>query len=75
SSKYPPPPLKTNGYHGASTANVPRPVHLEENNVEMQFAILKKKLEIVGIETGICVPGQYNHLLCPKVFQMGIVKG
>ncbi|CAJ2657864.1 unnamed protein product [Trifolium pratense] len=66
SSKYPPPPLKTNGYHGASTANVPRPVHLEENNVEMQFAILKKKLEIVGIETGICVPGQYNHLLCPK---------
>jgi hypothetical protein len=25
SSKYPPSPLKTNGYHGASTAKVPRP--------------------------------------------------
>jgi hypothetical protein len=43
-------------------------VHLEENNVEMQFEVLKKKLETVGIETGICVPGQYNHLLCPEVF-------
>ncbi|KAK2394672.1 DNA helicase [Trifolium repens] len=66
SSKYPPSPLKTNGYHGASTAKVPRPVHLEENSVEMQFEVLKKKLETVGIETGICVPGQYNHLLCPE---------
>jgi hypothetical protein len=43
-------------------------VHLEENSVEMQFEVLKKKLETVGIETGICVPGQYNHLLCPEVF-------
>ena len=43
-------------------------VHLEENSVEMQFDILKKKLEVVGMDTGICVPGQYNHLLCPKVF-------
>lgn len=65
-SKFPPLPLKTNGYHGVSTAKVPRPVHLEENSMESQFDILKKKLEVVGMDTGICVPGQNNHLLCPK---------
>ncbi|TKY45238.1 Twinkle-like protein [Spatholobus suberectus] len=41
----------------------------EEKSVELQFSILKK-LEAVGMETGICVPGQYNHLLCPE-FQGG----
>jgi hypothetical protein len=48
-------------------------VHLEENNVEMQFEVLKKKLETVGIETGICVPGQYNHLLCPEVLFFSVL--
>ncbi|XP_020230809.1 twinkle homolog protein, chloroplastic/mitochondrial isoform X2 [Cajanus cajan] len=70
-SRNPPSPLRTNGYHGgASHASIPRPVQLEttpvEKHVELQFNILKKKLDAVGMETGICVPGQYNHLLCPK---------
>ncbi|XP_027352791.1 twinkle homolog protein, chloroplastic/mitochondrial isoform X2 [Abrus precatorius] len=68
-SRNPPSPLRTNGYLGASHASIPRPVHLEnaaEKSVDMQFNILKKKLEAVGMETGICVPGQYNHLLCPE---------
>jgi len=39
----------------------------EAKSVELQYGILKERLEAVGMETGICVPGQYNHLLCPKV--------
>ncbi|KAK7329649.1 hypothetical protein VNO77_23821 [Canavalia gladiata] len=69
SSRNPQTPLRTNGYHGASHASIPRPVHLEnpeEKNVEMQFSILKQRLEAVGMDSGICVPGQYNHLLCPE---------
>ncbi|KAK7303608.1 hypothetical protein RJT34_14518 [Clitoria ternatea] len=68
-SRNPSSPLRTNGYIGASHASIPRPVHLEnpeEKSAELQFNILKKKLEAVGMETGICVPGQYNHLLCPE---------
>ncbi|KAJ1414365.1 TOPRIM domain [Sesbania bispinosa] len=68
-SKYPPLPLKTNGYHGTSRASVPRPAQLENPDQsigEVQFNMLKKKLEVVGVETGACVPGQYNHLLCPQ---------
>lgn len=34
--------------------------------MEFQFSILKKKLKAVGMDTGICMPGQYNHLLCPE---------
>ncbi|KAL9320589.1 hypothetical protein ACSQ67_012428 [Phaseolus vulgaris] len=68
-SRNSPSPLRTNGYHGASHASIPRPVQLESpgsKSVELQFNILKKRLEAVGMETGICVPGQYNHLLCPE---------
>ncbi|KAE9599195.1 putative DNA helicase [Lupinus albus] len=69
-SKNVPLPLKTNGYSRNSTSHltIPRPVHLEkqdEAKVEMQFNLLKKKLKAVGIDTDICVPGQYTHLLCP----------
>lgn len=39
----------------------------EEKRVDLQFNILKKRLEAVGMDTGICMPGQYNHLLCPEV--------
>ena len=38
-----------------------------EKSVEFQLNILKKKLEAIGMETGMCEPGQYNHLLCPEV--------
>ncbi|XP_052116080.1 twinkle homolog protein, chloroplastic/mitochondrial [Arachis duranensis] len=63
-----PSPLTSNGYSRSSHATVPRPVHLEnpdENEKERRFNSLKYKLEAVGLDTGICVPGQYNHLLCP----------
>ncbi|KAG5005868.1 hypothetical protein JHK85_024410 [Glycine max] len=68
-SRNPPLPLRTNGYHGASQASIPRPVQLEspvEKNMELQLNILKKKLEAIGVETEMCEPGQYNHLLCPE---------
>ncbi|KAG4990345.1 hypothetical protein JHK87_023802 [Glycine soja] len=68
-SRNPPLPLRTNGYHGASHASIPRPVQLEspvEKNMELQLNILKKKLEAIGVETEMCEPGQYNHLLCPE---------
>ncbi|KAG4946163.1 hypothetical protein JHK87_042170 [Glycine soja] len=69
-SRNPPSPLRTNGYHGSSHASIPRPVQLESpmgKSVEFQLNILKKKLEAIGMETGMCEPGQYNHLLCPEV--------
>ncbi|KAE9594858.1 putative DNA helicase [Lupinus albus] len=64
-------PLKTNGFSRTYTSHVtvPRPVHLENLNeakVEMQFNLLKTKLMAIGIDTDICVPGQYTHLLCPS---------
>ncbi|KAL2970253.1 hypothetical protein AAZX31_15G128600 [Glycine max] len=68
-SRNPPSPLRTNGYHGSSHASIPRPVQLESpmgKSVEFQLNILKKKLEAIGMETGMCEPGQYNHLLCPE---------
>ncbi|CAL0301007.1 unnamed protein product [Lupinus luteus] len=37
-----------------------------EAKVEMQFELLKTKLKAIGIDTDICVPGQYSHLLCPN---------
>ncbi|XP_061349798.1 twinkle homolog protein, chloroplastic/mitochondrial-like, partial [Gastrolobium bilobum] len=67
-SKNRPSPLRTNGYYGTSHVSVPRPAHLEnpdENRLGLQFSMLQKKLEAVGIETGLCVPGQHNNLLCP----------
>lgn len=48
----------------------PPQVQLEspvEKNMELQLNILKKKLEAIGVETEMCEPGQYNHLLCPEV--------
>lgn len=36
--------------------------------MEMKFNVLKKKLEVLGIDNGIYVPGQYNNLICPEVF-------
>ncbi|KAK7246188.1 hypothetical protein RIF29_41048 [Crotalaria pallida] len=69
-SKNAPLPLKTNGYSRTSTSHlsVPRPVQLEnpdDGKVAMQFNVLKKKLKAVGMDTDICTPGQYSHLLCP----------
>lgn len=39
----------------------------EEKNAA-QFRILKQKLEDLGLECDISVPGQFNHLICPMVF-------
>lgn len=37
-----------------------------ENGLDSaQLKILKQKLEELGMDSEICVPGQYNHLLCP----------
>ncbi|XP_075659784.1 twinkle homolog protein, chloroplastic/mitochondrial isoform X1 [Castanea sativa] len=62
-------PLQTNGFSSISHANVPGPDILEsptEYRLETtQLKILKRKLEELGMDTEICVPGQYNHLLCP----------
>ncbi|KAK4597888.1 hypothetical protein RGQ29_015417 [Quercus rubra] len=62
-------PLQTNGFSSISHANVPGPDILEtpaEYRLETtQLKILKQKLEELGMDTEICVPGQYNHLLCP----------
>lgn len=40
----------------------------EEKRVDFnQLSRLKLKLEMLGIDYGICMPGQYNHLICPIV--------
>ncbi|KAI4297183.1 hypothetical protein L6164_037082 [Bauhinia variegata] len=52
--------LKTNGYSHVFHTNVPRPPE------DMQLKILKHKLEELRIDTKTCMPGQYNHLMCPK---------
>ncbi|BAT87716.1 Twinkle-like protein [Vigna angularis] len=68
-SRNPSSPLRTNGFHAVSHASIPRPVQLENpeaKRAELQFNILRKRLEAVGMETGICEPGQYNHLICPE---------
>ncbi|KAF5480492.1 hypothetical protein F2P56_001242 [Juglans regia] len=62
-------PLNTNGFSSISHANIPPPVYMEsptENGLDSaQLKILKQKLEELGMDSEICVPGQYNHLLCP----------
>ncbi|KAJ7947418.1 twinkle-like protein, chloroplastic/mitochondrial [Quillaja saponaria] len=55
--------LQTNGYSFNSHTNVPRP---EEKRLDpLQFKMLKQKLEELGVDCQICVPGQDNQLLCP----------
>uniref|UniRef100_A0A2N9H9D8 Uncharacterized protein n=1 Tax=Fagus sylvatica TaxID=28930 RepID=A0A2N9H9D8_FAGSY len=62
-------PLHTNGFSSISHADVPRPASLESPAGHIldlaQLKILKQKLEELGMDTDICIPGQYNHLLCP----------
>lgn len=52
-----------------SPADAVTPVHRErmaENTLNLsQLKILKQKLEELGIDSEICIPGQYNHVLCP----------
>nr|POE71142.1 twinkle like protein, chloroplastic/mitochondrial [Quercus suber] len=66
----PPSCPKYNGFSSISHANVPGPDILEspaESRLETtQLKILKQKLEELGMDNEICVPGQHNHLLCPK---------
>ncbi|VVA28376.1 PREDICTED: twinkle [Prunus dulcis] len=61
--------LRTNGYSYVSHANGAAPAELEnaeEKRVDFnQLSRLKLKLEMLGIDYGICMPGQYNHLICP----------
>ncbi|XP_024021254.1 twinkle homolog protein, chloroplastic/mitochondrial isoform X1 [Morus notabilis] len=59
--------IKTNGYSSVSEASDPRAVVLEdpEEKNASQFRILKQKLEDLGLECDISVPGQFNHLICP----------
>ncbi|XP_059451523.1 twinkle homolog protein, chloroplastic/mitochondrial-like isoform X1 [Corylus avellana] len=61
--------LKTNGFSPMPHADAPSPVQWEglaKNCLDPEVSeILKKKLENLGMDTDICIPGQYNHLLCP----------
>ncbi|KAJ7969205.1 twinkle-like protein, chloroplastic/mitochondrial [Quillaja saponaria] len=69
-SKIRPVSIQTNGYFFHSQANVPRPAYVkspeEERFDPTQFKILKRKLEELGVDCEICVPGQYYNLLCPR---------
>ncbi|CAL5184198.1 unnamed protein product [Lathyrus oleraceus] len=66
-SKYPPTPLKINGYHATSIVKATKPVYLDENVLDANIDALKRKLEVIGMDAEICVPGQqFNHLLCPE---------
>lgn len=56
-----------NGYSNVSEVSEPGPVLLEnpEEKNAAQLEILKHKLEELGMESDISMPGQFNHLLCP----------
>ncbi|GMN64867.1 hypothetical protein TIFTF001_033934 [Ficus carica] len=59
--------IHTNGYSNVSEVSEPGPVLLEnpEEKNAAQLEILKHKLEELGMESDISMPGQFNHLLCP----------
>ncbi|GAV65613.1 AAA_25 domain-containing protein/Toprim_4 domain-containing protein [Cephalotus follicularis] len=61
--------LKTNGFPYSSPAIAPTtPVHhedVEKTKLGLGLQILNSKLREMGIHLQECVPGQYNHLLCP----------
>ncbi|KDP34842.1 hypothetical protein JCGZ_09130 [Jatropha curcas] len=61
------PPYKANGF--TSQATVPTPVYGEEEDLQtLNLKLLKGKLEELGIEMDNFVPGQHNHLLCPRCY-------
>ncbi|PON38454.1 Twinkle-like protein [Parasponia andersonii] len=60
--------LRTNGYaHVSQTNDHPTTVFLEnpEEDSSSKLRILKQKLENLGLDCDISIPGQFNHLLCP----------
>ncbi|CAL5346482.1 unnamed protein product [Camellia sinensis] len=39
---------------------------LEENGIDLaEMKVLRRKMEEHGIDSNLCKPGQYNHLICP----------
>ncbi|KAF5944861.1 hypothetical protein HYC85_018938 [Camellia sinensis] len=39
---------------------------LEENGIDLaEMKVLRRKIEELGIDSNLCKPGQYNHLICP----------
>lgn len=61
----------SNGFSSVSHANIPRPVSQvdleipEENRLAMVPIKLRQKMEEVGLDSNLCIPGQYNNLICP----------
>lgn len=49
------------------TVNVENQEEKEEAINLTKFGVLKQKIEGFGISSEFCTPGQYNHLICPKV--------
>lgn len=39
----------------------------EENRLAMVPIKLRQKMEEVGLDSNLCIPGQYNNLICPMV--------
>ncbi|KAF5936591.1 hypothetical protein HYC85_024097 [Camellia sinensis] len=71
-SKIHPFSLKNNGFSSVSDANIHTPVSqlygvtLEENGIDLaEMKVLRRKMEELGIDSNLCKPGQYNHLICP----------
>ncbi|THF94123.1 hypothetical protein TEA_025350 [Camellia sinensis var. sinensis] len=64
--------LKNPGFSSVSDANIHTPVYqlygetLEENGIDLaEMKVLRRKIEELGIDSNLCKPGQYNHLICP----------
>ncbi|KAL7211198.1 hypothetical protein ACSBR2_014136 [Camellia fascicularis] len=71
-SKIHPFSLKNPGFSSVSDANIHTPVsqlygeNLEENGINLaEMKVLRRKMEELGIDSNLCKPGQYNHLICP----------
>ncbi|KAL7241857.1 hypothetical protein ACSBR1_014436 [Camellia fascicularis] len=64
--------LKNPGFSSVSDANIHAPVYqlygetLEENGIDLaEMKVLRRKMEEHGIDSNLCKPEQYNHLICP----------
>ncbi|KAL2484177.1 Twinkle-like protein [Forsythia ovata] len=64
--------LPKNRFHSISHARLSKPTEVivdvenEEEEETSDLAKLKQKVEALGIKSDSCIPGLYDHLICPK---------